>query len=209
MAETMQSETAAGDVSTLPPDTDIDNMTDTIPNTPDAADVAPDTVQYTAPDVAKDASGIPSGLDTKPASSVVVDGAGLVAGRLASSVAKMLLQGRHVWIVNCERIMISGSRSNIIKEYRDFLEISSILNPKHGPYHPRRPDTIIARMIRGMLPRKKPSGKAALGRLRTHIGTPRNARSFARIELPKARITRSPSSYTTMADLGRTIGWTE
>ena len=30
----------------------------------------------------------------------------------------------------------------IIKEYRDFLEIASILNPKHGPFHPRRPDTM-------------------------------------------------------------------
>lgn len=140
---------------------------------------------------------------------VVVDGTDLVAGRLASNVAKMLLQGTRVSIVNCEKIMISGSRSNIIGEYRDFLEIASILNPKHGPYHPRRPDTIIARMIRGMLPRKKPSGKTALSRLRTYIGTPREIKSLKRVELQKARITRSSANYTTMADLGRTVGWTE
>ncbi len=140
---------------------------------------------------------------------MVVDGTDLVAGRLASNVAKMLLQGTRVSIVNCEKIMISGSRSNIIGEYRDFLEIASILNPKHGPYHPRRPDTIIARMIRGMLPRKKPSGKTALSRLRTYIGTPREIKSLKRVELQKARITRSSANYTTMADLGRTVGWTE
>jgi len=143
------------------------------------------------------------------AAQVVVDGTDLIAGRLASNVAKMLLQGTRVSVVNCENVMISGSRSNIVKEYRDFLEISSILNPKHGPYHPRRPDTIIARMIRGMLPRKKPSGKTALGRLRTYIGTPKQVRSLERIELQKARITRTSASYTTMADLGRTVGWTE
>jgi len=140
---------------------------------------------------------------------VVVDGTDLIAGRLASNVAKMLLRGTRVSVVNCENVMISGSRSSIIREYRDFLEISSILNPKHGPYHPRRPDTIIARMIRGMLPRKKPSGKTALGRLRTYIGTPKEVKSLERVELQKAKITRTSASYTTMADLGRTVGWTE
>jgi len=147
--------------------------------------------------------------DGAKAAQVVVDGTDLIAGRLASNVAKMLLQGTRVSVVNCENVMISGSRSSIIKEYRGFLEISSILNPKHGPYHPRRPDTIIARMIRGMLPRKKPSGKTALSRLRTYIGTPREVKSLERIELQKAKITRTSANYTTMADLGRTVGWTE
>ncbi|MFN3654210.1 MAG: 50S ribosomal protein L13, partial [Candidatus Nitrosotenuis sp.] len=87
---------------------------------------------------------------------IVVDGTNLLAGRLGSNVAKMLLQGNRVSIVNCEKVMISGSKRNIIQNYKDFLSIASILHPEHGPYHPRRPDTIIAKMIRGMLPRKKP-----------------------------------------------------
>ncbi len=140
---------------------------------------------------------------------IVVDGSDHVAGRLASNVAKLLLQGNRVSIVNCENIMISGTRSNIIKEYRDFLEISSILHPKHGPFHPRRPDTIITRMIRGMLPRKKPSGLTAHKRLRAYIGTPKELKPFEKIQFEKAKITRASANYTTMADLGRTIGWTE
>ena len=60
---------------------------------------------------------------------IVVDATDHIAGRLASNVAKLLLKGNRVSIINCEKIMISGSRSNIIKEYRDFLEISSILHP--------------------------------------------------------------------------------
>ncbi|MFB5610580.1 MAG: 50S ribosomal protein L13 [Nitrosopumilaceae archaeon] len=140
---------------------------------------------------------------------IVVDGTNLVAGRLASHVAKLLLNGNRVSIVNCEEIMISGTRSNIIKEYRDFLEIGSIIHPEHGPYHPRRPDTIISRMIRGMLPRKKPSGLTAHKRLRAYIGTPKQLKSLKRTQFDKAKITRSTANYTTMADLGRTIGWTE
>ena len=93
---------------------------------------------------------------------IVVDGTNLIAGRLCSNVAKLLLEGNRVSIVNCENIMLSGNRTNIIDEYRKFLEISSILHPKHGPFHPRRPDTIITKMIRGMLPKKKPSGQTAL-----------------------------------------------
>ena len=140
---------------------------------------------------------------------IVIDATDHIAGRLASHVAKLLLKGNRVSLVNCDKIMISGTRSNIIKEYRDFLEIASILNPKHGPFHPRRPDTIMKKMIRGMLPRKKPSGIEAHKRLRTYIGTPRELKSFEKIQLEKAKIRKSPSNYTTMADLGRTVGWTE
>lgn len=140
---------------------------------------------------------------------IVVDGTNLIAGRLASHVAKLLLKGNRVSIVNCEEIMLSGTRSNIIKEYKDFLKIASIIHPDHGPFHPRRPDTIITRMIRGMLPRKKPSGITAHKRLRAYIGAPKQLKSLKKIQFDKAKITRSTANYTTMADLGRTIGWTE
>lgn len=140
---------------------------------------------------------------------IVVDGTNLIAGRLASHVAKLLLKGNRVSIVNCEEIMISGTRSNIIQEYKDFLKIASIIHPDHGPFHPRRPDTIITRMIRGMLPRKKPSGITAHKRLRAYIGSPKQLKSLKKIQFDKAKITRSTANYTTMAELGRTIGWTE
>ena len=140
---------------------------------------------------------------------IVVDATDHIAGRLSSHVAKLLLEGNRVSIVNCERIMISGTRANIIKEYRDFLEISSILNPKHGPFHPRRPDTIITRMIRGMLPySKKPSGITAHKRLRAYIGSPKELKSIKKIQFEKAKARRPASNYTTMGELGTVVGWT-
>lgn len=142
----------------------------------------------------------------KQAQNIIVDGTDLLAGRLSSNVAKLLLQGNRVTVVNCEKIMISGNRRNIIDEYKDFLRVSSILHPEHGPYHPRRPDTIIARMIRGMLPRKKPSGDAALRRLRTYIGVPSQLRSSSKTVLEKAKITRSSANYTTMEELSKEVG---
>lgn len=140
---------------------------------------------------------------------IVIDATDHIAGRLSTNVAKLLLKGNRVSVVNCEKIMISGTRSNIIREYRDRLEISSIIHPKHGPYHPRRPDTIMKKMIRGMLPRKKPSGLTAHKRLRTYIGSPKELRTFEKIQFEKAKIKRMASNYTTMGELGRIVGWTE
>ncbi|RNJ76957.1 MAG: 50S ribosomal protein L13 [Nitrosopumilus sp. B06] len=140
---------------------------------------------------------------------IVVDATGHIAGRLSSHVAKLLLQGNRVSIINCEKIMLSGTRANIIKEYRDFLKINSIIHPKHGPVHYRRPDTMITKMIRGMLPYgRKPSGVAAHKRLRAYIGSPRELKPLEKIQFEKAKIARSSSRYTTMDELGSVIGWT-
>ena len=130
---------------------------------------------------------------------IVVDGTNLIAGRLCSNVAKLLRKGNRVSIINCEKIMISGKKSSIVGEYEDFLKISSIIHPRHGPFHPRRPDTIIKRMIRGMLPKEKPSKKTGLARLRTYIGVPKEVKGLEKIQFDNSQITRSSSKYTTMA----------
>ena len=73
--------------------------------------------------------------------------------------------------------------------------------------HPRRPDTIVSRMVRGMLPRKKPSGIEALKRLRVYIGVPNDVKPLGSIQIEKSKIRKSSSSYTTMGELGRNVGW--
>jgi len=141
---------------------------------------------------------------------IVVDATDHIAGRLSSNVAKLLINGNRVSVVNCEKIMMSGTRSNQIKEYREFLEINSIINPKHGPVHYRRPDTLMTKMIRQMLPYdRKPSGKEAHQRLRTYIGSPKELKSLAKIQFEKAKIKKTASNYTSIGELCRIIGWTE
>ena len=139
---------------------------------------------------------------------IVVDGTNLIAGRVCSNVAKLLRKGNRVTIINCEKIMISGKKSTIVREYEEFLKIASIIHPKHGPFHPRRPDTIMKRMIRGMLPKEKPSKKTDLARLRTYIGVPKEVKGLEKIQFEKSKITRVSSKYTTMAELSRYIGGT-
>lgn len=140
---------------------------------------------------------------------IIVDGTNLIAGRLCSHVAKLLLGGNKVAIVNSENIMISGNRKSIIESYRKFLEIASITNPKFGPFHPRRPDTIITKMVRGMLPKRKSSGKDALKHLRVYLGVPSELKSLARTQFEDALIRKPSPYYTSVGELGRMVGWHE
>jgi large subunit ribosomal protein L13 len=105
--------------------------------------------------------------------------------------------------------MLSGSRKMIIEEYRKYLEISSVTNPKFGPFHPRRPDTIITKMVRGMLPKNKPSGEEAFKRLRVYLGVPNELRSKKTIQFEDAKIRKQAPYYTTLGELGRMVGWRE
>ena len=138
---------------------------------------------------------------------IVVDGTNHIAGRLCSNTVKLLLQGNRVSIVNSENIMISGRKKSIVGEYREFLKIASILHPKHGPFHPRKPDTIISRMVRGMLPRDKPSGQAALKRLRAYVGVPKELKSIKKTQFEKSIIRKSNAYYMSMGELGEYVGW--
>ncbi len=140
---------------------------------------------------------------------IIVDGTNQIAGRLCSHVAKLLINGNRVSIVNSENIMLSGDRKAIIEEYRKYLEISSITNPKFGPFHPRRPDTMISKMVRGMLPKNKPSGKTALKKLRAYLGVPNELKSKKTTQFEDAKIKKPAPYYTSLGDLGRMVGWHE
>lgn len=99
----------------------------------------------------------------------VINADGLLVGRLSTHVAKMLLSGEEVAIVNAEKALISGSRSALLTEFRDRRERGSV---RKGPYYPKLPDRILRRSVRGMLPYRKPRGKDAFTRLHVFIGTP-------------------------------------
>lgn len=138
---------------------------------------------------------------------IVVDAANCVSGRICSKVSKLLLQGNRVSVVNAEKVMISGNKYEIIESYKKRLEVGSIINPIHGPFHPRRPDTIITKMIRGMVPKTKPSGMQAFQKLRVYMGVPDELKNSAMQTFDDAKITRPESFYTSMGDVAKQIGW--
>ena len=99
-----------------------------------------------------------------------------VLGRLASVVAKQLLQAKRagedtrVIIVNAEQAIVTGKRTSVMSDYRAKYELN---HARKGPFFPRMPDQILKRTVRGMLPyQKNSSGRSALKALRVEIGTP-------------------------------------
>ena len=100
---------------------------------------------------------------------IIIDAEDMVAGRLASKAAKLLLNGNTVKVVNAEKAVILGNPVHIVEEYRKKLERG---DPYKGPFYPKVPDKILQRIIRGMMPYKKPMGKAAFKRLRVYDGIP-------------------------------------
>jgi large subunit ribosomal protein L13 len=136
----------------------------------------------------------------------IIDAKGLILGRLASSVAKRLLQGETVIVLNAEKAAISGKKQQIVTEAKTFLEVG---HPRKGPYHPRRPDRIVSRTIRGMLPRQKPKGQQAYKRLRVYLGVPTECEGKATQTIIEARADKLKSPYITVGELAKEIGgWT-
>ena len=136
---------------------------------------------------------------------IIIDAKGLILGRMASIIAKRLLQGESVIVLNAEKTAISGKRLQIVKEAKTFLEVG---HPRKGPYHPRRPDRIVRRTIRGMLPRKKPKGRQAFKRLRVYLGAPMEFEDKEIQTILEASAEKLKSPYITVGELAKEIGWT-
>jgi large subunit ribosomal protein L13 len=126
---------------------------------------------------------------------------------LASQVAKLLLTGKRVVVVNAERALFSGNRQMVIGQWRERLRIASVVQPKHGPFHPRAPDRLLRRIVRGMLPRRKPRGVAALRHLRVYVGVPTAYIEAPRLPLRDAGARKPRPFYVSVAEVAREIGW--
>jgi large subunit ribosomal protein L13 len=138
---------------------------------------------------------------------IVVDATNCIAGRMCSHVSKLLLQGNRVAIVNAEKAMLSGNRYKTIDSYKEHLSIKSVTNPIHGPFHPRRPDTILSKMVRGMVPKRKPDGISAFKRLRVYMGVPEGMKGAKMESFDDSKITKPESYYISIAEVAKQIGW--
>ncbi len=102
----------------------------------------------------------------------VINADGLILGRLAANIAKRLLLGEKIIIVNVEKCVISGGKRAIINHYKERDNIRTHSNPIKGPFWPKTPHLLVRRTIRGMLPWKKSRGKRAYKNLKIYTGIP-------------------------------------
>ncbi|MGC9037354.1 MAG: 50S ribosomal protein L13 [Candidatus Micrarchaeia archaeon] len=137
----------------------------------------------------------------------IIDCDSKILGRLASKVAKMLLNGDSVVLVNAEKAVISGHADDIIKNYKQKVEFKDKANPEHSPYISRRPDLLVKRVIRGMLPFKKTKGKLAYKRLKVFMGLPKQYQSKQLYSLPVKTKKDVIEKSISILELSRKLGY--
>ncbi len=101
----------------------------------------------------------------------IIDASDQILGRLSSRIAKCLLSGDKITVLNAEKVVVTGDPENIMY---NFIIKKNRGDPHHGPYYPKMPNAILKRSVRGMIPRKKPRGREALKRLTVYTKNPDN-----------------------------------
>jgi len=121
---------------------------------------------------------------------IYINASNLIAGRIASYAAKKSLLGNNITILNCESAIITGNRNNILAKYK---RLRSMGNTSNGPFVPRLPDRFLRRIIRGMLPYKKPRGRDAFHRIMCYKGVPEEFKEKKMITLPDSDVSKTKS----------------
>ncbi|NIO37515.1 50S ribosomal protein L13 [Candidatus Bathyarchaeota archaeon] len=143
-------------------------------------------------------------MNNRKAEATIVDAEGLILGRMASIVAKRLLIGEEIVIVNAEKAVLSGKKKSRVKEAKRFLKVG---HPEKGPFHYRTPYRMVRRTVRGMLPYRQPKGKQAYKRLKVFVGIPEQIREREKQTLTEAQSRKLTCPYFTLGELAEEIGW--
>jgi large subunit ribosomal protein L13 len=132
----------------------------------------------------------------------VINAENCVAGRLASIVAKRLLNGEEITIVNAEKAIVTGNPVSIVGEFEAKIKRG---DPYHGPFYPKAPDRILRRIIRGMLPFHRPRGRDAYRRLKVYKAIPRELKN-EQAEVIGQTKSKAESKFIYLNDVSKKFG---
>src|SRR5256712_14169097 len=118
---------------------------------------------------------------------------------MSSYVAKKALEGNRIVVLNAERAVISGTKERVVARAKQKLKTRTLGNLEKSPTHPRKPDGYVRRVIRGMLPWKKPGGNDAFHRVKVYIGTPSEYQDRPATTVADADASRRRVPYLTIA----------
>ena len=131
----------------------------------------------------------------------IIDASECILGRLASSIAKELLNGEQVHIINAEMAVVSGTKDRVFGEY---IEKRKLNHPRKGPYYPRMPHMMLKRAVRGMIPYQKPRGREAFKRLKVDVGKPDSVNG--KIEFVDGAKMNKSTKYITLGEVSKVLG---
>lgn len=127
---------------------------------------------------------------------IVVDAKNAIVGRLGSYVAKELLKGKEVDVINSEEAIISGRKKVIVDKVIRLRAKGG--TSRKGPKVSIYPERLLKRMIRGMLPYDKARGREAYKRLKCYTGD-RDEKTIKKFEHQK------PLKYMKIKDIVKLI----
>jgi large subunit ribosomal protein L13 len=130
----------------------------------------------------------------------VVDADGLVLGRLATEVARILRgkhrpifaphtdTGDHVVVVNADKVVLTANKGDGKFAYHHSGYPGGLKSESYASLLEREPEELIRRAIRGMLP-KNTLGRQQLSKLKVYAGPdhPHSSQQPQPLEIPGAR----------------------
>jgi large subunit ribosomal protein L13 len=130
----------------------------------------------------------------------VVDADGLVLGRLATEVARLLRgkhrpffaphldTGDHVVVVNAAKIVLTAGKAEDKFAYRHSGYPGGLHKESYAHLMERAPEEVVRRAVRGMIP-KNTLGRQQLAKLKVYAGPdhPHAAQDPQPLDLPSAR----------------------
>jgi large subunit ribosomal protein L13 len=134
----------------------------------------------------------------------VVNAENKVLGRLASNIARSVKEGEEVRVVNSEKAVISGDEAEIKDEYKTKYDRG---RKDFGPYYPKRPDKILKRTVRGMLPDEAKRGREMHSRVKTYLGVPNEFENVEEVDVKEGDELKN-RNYVKLGEVSKHIGWT-
>lgn len=134
---------------------------------------------------------------------MIIDAKDSILGRLGSYVAKQALLGNKVDVINCEEIIVSGKKQAVLHEYIRRLKRKA---PTQAPYFYRRPDMLVKRTIRGMLPFKRSRGRDVFKNIKCYVGVPDNLKNENALVIESSKSDKLQTDFLKVKDICRAIG---
>jgi large subunit ribosomal protein L13 len=134
----------------------------------------------------------------------VYDATNLVMGRLCSYVAKELLLGATIEIVNINECIITGNPTSIYEKYKVHREKG---RPTKGPFIHRKEGDLFKRSLKRMLPFKTTRGREAFARLKVYKGVPIRLKEVKFKTIESANVSKVPNlKYVKLSQVSKFLG---
>ncbi len=115
---------------------------------------------------------------------MIVNAEKMVAGRLSSKIAKALINGETITIVNAENAVLVGGKEDLLKKFTARVDAAVHSNPHYGPKYDRIPSKMLRKMVKGMLPNKSRTNERLISNLKVYNSVPKEfaEQEFAKID---------------------------